>query len=564
MSAAEDYSSVVPETTWAERREELISMILAGPGSGPYTEMVRLSAGQKPDEGCILPAIEKMEQRRDCADFGMNGLIPLMYRFGESPLLRTELKARIRKTFLVFKYWPDEPGIDSMCTWTENHQIMFATGGYLAGQLYPDDVFTNSGLRGADLVSRFVPRIERWLELRYKTGFSEWLSNVYYNEDFPPLFNLIQHSKDETIAKKASMVVDLMLLDLALNHYRGTLGSTHGRAYEKGKKDGDVESTGSVLKMLCGLNRFQIGNMSAINMALTDRYRVPKVIGKIASDIERNDMENRQRMGIRIREEVNICTYRTPDFMLSSAQEHRKGYGGDQQHVWQATLGPRAVVFTTHPAKEGGDDTESSPNYWTGSGNLPKVGQTRNVAIVLYRISTAPGLYLTHRLKYTHAWFPTDEFDEVVERGGWVFGRKEDGYVGLWSRNRYEWMVDRESGCKNEIRADGKKNVFICETGRRDTHGAFGDFVGSLSRAKIRCRGLTVSFDSPSRGRLRFGWSRRLTENGVPVKTKGYPRYENPYVKTEYPAGGMEIRCGGEWLRLDWEMRERESSGFIG
>ena len=32
----------------------------------------------------------------------------------------------------------------------------------------------------------------KWLELRYKSGFSEWLSNVYYDEDIPGLVALVE------------------------------------------------------------------------------------------------------------------------------------------------------------------------------------------------------------------------------------------------------------------------------------------------------------------------------------------------------------------------------------
>ena len=33
---------------------------------------------------------------------------------------------------------------------TENHQIMFATNAYLAGQIYPDRIFTNSNQTGRE------------------------------------------------------------------------------------------------------------------------------------------------------------------------------------------------------------------------------------------------------------------------------------------------------------------------------------------------------------------------------------------------------------------------------
>ena len=47
--------------------------------------------------------------------------------------------------------------------------------------------------------------------------------------------------------------------------------------------------------------------------------------------------------------EVNKVTFRTPDYQLSNAQDFRKGEKGYQQHIWQATLGPYALVFATNP-----------------------------------------------------------------------------------------------------------------------------------------------------------------------------------------------------------------------
>ncbi len=47
------------------------------------------------------------------------------------------------------KYWPDEPGADAMTYWTESHYLLFSAAGYLAGQLYPEMVFTNSSASAA-------------------------------------------------------------------------------------------------------------------------------------------------------------------------------------------------------------------------------------------------------------------------------------------------------------------------------------------------------------------------------------------------------------------------------
>ena len=81
--------------------------------------------------------------------------------------------------------------------------------------------------------------------------------------------------------------------------------------------------------------------------------------------------------------EVHIQTYRTSNYMLSCAQSYRPGKPGYQQHPWQATLGPDAVVFTNHP---GSNDEASRPNFWAGNGILPRVAQHENVLICIHHI----------------------------------------------------------------------------------------------------------------------------------------------------------------------------------
>ena len=54
------------------------------------------------------------------------------------------------------------------------------------------------------------------------------------------------------------------------------------------------------------------------------------------------------------REEVNIYTYRTPDGMLSSAQDYRKGYGGDRQIHLAGQPGTRSGVLWHPPGQTSG------------------------------------------------------------------------------------------------------------------------------------------------------------------------------------------------------------------
>ncbi|MBN1532780.1 MAG: hypothetical protein JXA20_08970 [Spirochaetes bacterium] len=638
------YSASPFERDFRRRREELLRHCARNPAGsgikGYYYELARIYRGKGPvHRGAIRGAIRYINERRDCADFVMLGIVRMLYQFGGSPLVGRSLREEARRTLLDFKYWPDEPGIDSMCTWTENHQIMFSCNEYLAGQLYRDEVFTNSGMTGLQKMTAARRRILQWLDLRYRTGFSEWLSHVYYDEDLTALVNLVDFCGDPVIARSAEIILDLLFLDMALNSFRGTFGSTHGRSYRAEKQDGAREATADIQKLMFGMGIFSgADNMSAVSFALSERYRLPRVIYEIATDIGSEAMENRQRMGIRIREasrwgldlsnpddlmtllslesyahpktfrgvmglfdryrwwdnqffisfrknrtlirfllgtglswavtryfrrdmtrntreEVNIRTYRTPDYMLSSAQDYRKGYGGDQQHIWQATLSPDAVCFTTHP----GHDGDTSGGYWVGSGTLPRVGQTGNLLIAVYRVSGRRGIYMTNRLFFSHAWFPRHAFDEVVEEGGWIFGRKGRGYIALYSRNGYRWQ-DRGEYAGSEVIAPGRRNVWLCEMGRKATDGPFADFIDRIVRAEVRFWGLRVRYDSPSQGKVRFGWRGPLTRRGRAVPTGDFGRYENPYVAAGFPPGEILVQCRKERLRLDFRKGVREAS----
>jgi hypothetical protein len=629
------------QNLFQERKTEFFDLHKNKDDNNLHAALVQLFIGETPSDKGFINAIDKINKREDCADFSMIGLIRFIYQFGDTHLIRPALKDSVKRAILNFKYWPDEPGIDNMCTWSENHHILFSTCEYLAGHYYPDETFSNAEHIGLEKYNRGKDRVHRWLELRYKTGFSEWLSNVYYTEDIAPLVALVDFSPDTEIRQKAAMVLDLMLLDMALNHYKGTFGSTHGRSYFSSKISGNRESSRSIYKLAFGLNQFSTGNMATSALAISKNYQIPAVLHEIANDTAYQCMTNMQRMGFKMEEiedfgldvnrledgmtflsfeaychpktvnltlqmfdeynwwensffkpfasqktfltflrktrllplavrifnkdlnrntrtEVNIYTYKTPYYMLSSAQDYKKGYGGDQQAIWSAVLDKETIVFTTHPV----GNTSATPDYWTGSGNLPRVAQHENVAIILYQISTAPGLYVTHDLEYTHAWFPQEKFDRVVQNENWTFGLRGDSYIGLWSQKPARWVETGEYAQK-ELIADGKENVWICEMGNSDDYPSFEDFMEQVSSAGIISNGLEVVYESPAQGPLSFGWDKPLFNDEKEIVLNEYPRYYNHYTNTAFPAEVISLENNEHSLLLDYKNFDRKSSGFL-
>ncbi len=631
------YSKFPFKQKYSDRKVAFISLCLQNPGNdaikGYYYELVRISENQGPIwQELIESALNYIDSRLDCSDFVLLGIMRLYYQLSQKPLVRPEILQHSKKTMLTFKYWPDEPGNDSMCYWTENHHIMFAVNEYLAGQLFPDEIFSNSKMLGREKVTKASKRILKWLDLRFYTGFNEWLSNIYFDEDLTALLNLIDFCNDSEIVRKAKIIVDLLLFDMALNSFYGQFVSTHGRCYTAEKKNALMESTTDTMKLVFGMGVFaNQDNMSAVTLALSENYTPPEVLINIALDVNRSEMQNLQRVGIKIREagkwginykdvddglillsfesyahpktinvmvkmldqfrwwenqffeefgpfkqalrigrylglsnclalifkkdltrntreENNIYTYRTPDYMLSSSQDYRKGYGGDQQHIWQGTLGPEAVCFTTHP---GGYENTAPEGYWLGSGYLPRVGQVKNVLIAIYKIPRIGGIMLRKILPFTHAWIPKNKFDEVIEKDGWVCARYQDGYLALFSQNKYYWQTEGEDEDK-EIIVDGRQNIWIIEMGRKEEFGSFSAFVDLISSSNLKFGRQSVKYASPSQGYLEFGWNGHLKQNGEKLNLKKYPRYENPYCKTPFGAKKIHIKHLDKELILDF------------
>ena len=649
-SLADTFATTPFAPDFAARRAAFLEHVLRNPApdnfKASFYEVARLAGGKAPHMGILHAALDYINARKDCADFVLHSILRLLYQLAPSitgdgeevfPIDEGFLSLA-QDTLLNFKYFPDEPGIDSMCTWTENHYILFTSAAYLSGQLFPDCTFPNSGQTGREKMERNRPRILRWLDLRFHTGFSEWLSHVYYDEDLTALLNLVDFCEDEEIVEKSKMVIDLLVLDMALNSFQGVFASTHGRSYDNTKKWASNEGTADTGKLLFGMGIFSgYDNMSAVLFALSRNYDLPPVLPAIAGDINRSEMINRQRMGIRMREaerwglhfetfedgmhfltleaythprnialtmrmfdafnwwengffapfkpykwllaigratrslgllarflerdicrntreEVNTYTYRTPDYMLSTAQDYRKGYGGDQQHIWQATLGPDALCFTTHPARLEG----APPNYWTGSGLLPRAAQYRNVAVVIYNLEKIPALYVPVRHWFTHAWLPKDKFDEVCEQKGWIFARKGAGYLALYSMKPYFWQDAPGEDRQREIIAEGRQNIWICEMGCKATDGDFADFIARIGAASLTFDGLNVTYPSPSQGLVRFGWEGSFSVNGAEISLLDYPRYDNPYVQVDFPPDKIIIHYKDQELSLDWQSLKRD------
>ena len=112
---------------------------LDGPVVGTYAALAALlPAGDRTPIRTeeLVAAIGELcafvDTRRDCADFRVIALLAVMLE-GVVP---DESAEAVKRSLTAFKYWMSEPGDDAMCFWSENHQLLFATGEYLAGAAF--------------------------------------------------------------------------------------------------------------------------------------------------------------------------------------------------------------------------------------------------------------------------------------------------------------------------------------------------------------------------------------------------------------------------------------------
>ena len=290
-----------PPQGYMDRRAEYLDYCHAnnGPGQGGlYGQLCRVALGDTVNTEAIDEACAKVNAREDTADFAVAGLVRMLYLDRANPSLDPVVRAQIEETVLDFKYWIDEPGHDKMCYWSENHQALYHSNELLAGQLFPDEVFPNAEMTGNEHVAHAERLAERWLDFRGQFGFSEWHSNVYFNEDVPALVNLADFAEDGAIRTKAAAVLDLLAFDLLNNMYDGHFATPHGRTYENKFLEGLSDSTGEAAWIMVGLGDYEsTGNFSGTFLATSEGYFTPGLLEDVAGATESNH-EHRQRDGI--------------------------------------------------------------------------------------------------------------------------------------------------------------------------------------------------------------------------------------------------------------------------
>jgi hypothetical protein len=455
--------------------------VLSHAASSPPSVARALASGTIRD-GDLDQALYLLANRADCADFEAVGLLNLWHADIAWPAGARE---RVKEALLGFKYWIDQPGLDAMCYFTENHQLVFHTAELLAGLAFPDSVFANTGWTGAEHAGHGTDMALDWIRAKLTGGFSEFDSNAYLAIDSLALVSLVELCSGSLVPAAARALLDKLLFTLAANSWHGIHGAAHGRSYAQTLRSSRFEETAPIMWALCGTGALNGAVLPATCLARSRRYTAPDLVRAVAGA---GSWEGRQvyagqyafpRDLLSRPYGSDLRVWKTPHAMLSSVQDYRSGLPGLQEHIWGATLGTEAQVFATYPGSSS-DSPSARPNAWAGQRILPRARQHKDSVLVFY-----PGL----KSVPSHVWFPVPFLDEHTASGCWLAGRVGDGYVAVACAGGLSPVL-AGSTARQEWLPGGPGTAFVATVGCRDQDGSFGAFVAALSEPSFPADGV--------------------------------------------------------------------------
>ena len=315
--AAPGTPGLIDEATYQERATTYLNFSTETPNvSSPVGVAAQLArATREPDYSWpiddvtvesldrVLTKIDEWQDTRDFDLMYLHWVLALGQGDTPSTQLSPDVIEAIGERFVANRYRYDDPlpegRMDNLWFWSENHIVINHVIEYLAGQRFPDEVFTVTGLTGAEHMERAKPGILEWVRERGELGFFEWHSNVYMLKNITPLHLLAEQADDPELVQAAAMALDLCVLDLAAHTQAGCYTAPRGRTYKKDKMSSLDEDTFGTAKFLFDDTTADYQTRTdggATFLAVGTRYRPPQLL----IDIARDDRESvvRERHGV--------------------------------------------------------------------------------------------------------------------------------------------------------------------------------------------------------------------------------------------------------------------------
>lgn len=472
-------------------RKELLLTFAADEGpENAYRAVALFEQNKNPElaNSILRRELPGIRQHRDCSDFYLIAHLYALMRHREK--LEPDVIEMMEDAILTFRYWIDEPGNDVMWFFSENHALLFHACQYIAGGLFPDAVFEASGLTGRECVKKAARLLDGWFTDFENEFMTEWNSNAYLPIDATAFgFMLLMIGKGDPLYSRLLKAMDRIFLCVAMYALKNTYISSYGRSYEKQLKGNYTNGTASLLYLGYGIGCITSHTGSFVPLCLCD-YEPPKEYVRYIHPEQGKSLFAMNNQGYE--EHVNLTLYKTQHVLLSTANAFKPYQKGYQEHIVQAAIDALANCYVNHPG-ETHPFGSGRPSYWAGNAVLPLAMQWKDAAVIRYHI---PETALVH---FTHAYFPFEAFDRVLEGEKWICGEKDGGYIYLFANNG---LRRKTTGAykMEEMISDGLENCWVIRVGDRGAYESLEAFAAASAcevRAMTEC---SMTLYSPALG----------------------------------------------------------------
>lgn len=415
----------------------------------------------------IRDTLDRINAMADCAEFSMVHMLRLYMLYGDT--FPEDLRQEIKDCILSFGYYDDEEGTQAMVMTSENHKVGFHTCQYIAGTLFPDEIFLRSGRTGREQREIAAERLNVWFTAVETEGLEEFNSASYFPVTFNALLNCYDFVDDKAFKQRAKDILDLTLRTAAITTFDGVSVGANARSYADALMY-PHKSAKSMMLSYYSKDMNICEYSQRISGIATSTYQPPSDLSSlITDDLEIGFLQGGTKLNVKKTSDYLISSLTVPTPATGElANNYIKGQLMYHTHMWEASIGATAKTFVTHPGTTR-DGTSASPSYWYGEFTSPVITQQGNMIVEIYNIPE------TSSIKYTHAYFTTDEFDNVHIEDNWLFAQKENGYIALWCSSPL--VKNADLTINMEYIANNLKVAWICIASSKDESGEFQEFI---------------------------------------------------------------------------------------
>jgi len=584
------------------RCQAVVNELVQRPADADFaTVAARLAAGEKLPDAChMLSALLRHPEHNLRFDFSLIAT----YLHGQKNL-PDSLRALIRRHYAVNPLLRGRSEVE----W----QLYYSTI-LLAAQAWPEATAAEwfNGKSSEANQREASEYVYQWMQQVAAQGQREFDSPQYLPVFLSTLLLIHDFAEDAQLRQLATIVLDLLFADFAVEHLDGQYVGAHSCSPAPGNLTPAESPVADLAWLLFGAGEKQIDEAS-LWLALS-RYAVPEVVLGLGLQRQERYVHRERKPAATLYRatlggpsdgSVQKYTYMTRDYALGSLTGAPADLEG--QRTWAVNYSDAGdrhpLFFVTHPYAGDAwlgmyypdpprvlpkvlgvrEPDFVNPQKLHGASPYEKVFQHRNVLIALYDIP--PGA--------AHPWINGFLSRDITIRdrdaNGWIFCQAGRVFLGIRFLRPVEWQQIAPGW---RLVSLGHRNAVIVEASGFEDYPSFEEFKQRLTATTLKAElnsaetVLTYTnpfgevFDVATSGEQITGIA-KLTYttaygdefeifssgvskmNGVPLYTGRWPLFDSQLMKADERRHLVLLRHDKRWRQLDfvnWESRDIDAS----